>query len=197
MEQVFLIRDLKGVFEKVSGADLTDFFDRYVKGTSEIDFEHYLQAAGLHLDRTYEGTPGEANIALPDPEQKAASRTASGTLGLTTRVSGDRVFVAAVPAGTAASQGDISAGDEIVAIDGRRIDAANQKRRLESLVPGQRVTLMLFRREKLMAVNLVAAVKPPDKYTIKPVKEASPAQRELYRAWIRADYPNKDGAKEE
>jgi hypothetical protein len=59
--------DLKGVFEKVSGANLTDFFDRYVKGTSEIDFEHYLQAAGLHLDRTYEGTQGEANIALPDP----------------------------------------------------------------------------------------------------------------------------------
>jgi hypothetical protein len=30
-----------------------------------------------------------------------------------------------------------------------------------------------------MAVNLVAAVKPPDKYAIKTVKEASPAQREL------------------
>jgi len=189
--------DLKGVFEKVAGADLTDFFDRYVKGTSEIDFEHYLQAAGLHLDRTYEANQAEANIALPEPEQKATSRTASGTLGLTTRVSGDRVFVASVPAGTAASQGDISAGDEIVAIDGRRIDAGNQKRRLESLVPGQRVTLTFFRREKLMDVNLVAGLKPPDKYAIKTMKEASPAQRELYRAWIRADYPNKDGAKEE
>jgi predicted metalloprotease with PDZ domain len=99
--------------------------------------------------------------------------------------------------GTPASKADVSAGDEIVAIDGRRIDAANQRRRLDSLLEGQNVTLTLFRREKLMTVNLAAAVKPPDRYSIKPVKDATAAQKALYRAWVRADYQDlKEGARE-
>jgi predicted metalloprotease with PDZ domain len=41
--------DLKSVFEKVAGGDLTDFFNRYVSGTDEINFDRYLRMAGLQI----------------------------------------------------------------------------------------------------------------------------------------------------
>ncbi|MBO0798031.1 MAG: M61 family metallopeptidase, partial [Blastocatellia bacterium] len=140
---------LKAAFEKVAGADLTDFFQRYVNGNDEIDFNAYLSQAGLRLIRGYQ--PGTAYADNKDEKP--------GTLGLRTRLNGDRVVAAAVIAGLPSYVGGINAGDELVALDGNRI-AAGSINVLEELRAGQKVRLTVFRRERLMTFDLTAAVRP-------------------------------------
>ena len=172
--------ELKGVFEKVAGADFTDFFRRYVSGTDEIDFDSYLRMAGLQLRRTYKRS------SLFDSGQKS-QQAPRGYLGVRTRAAGDRVFISNVIAGTPAYQGGLNSEDELVAIDGRRVDESNVNERMDTLRPGQGVTVTVFRRGRMMTLNLTAAQKPFDRYAIIAVKQPSAAERAFYKSWLRAD----------
>jgi len=181
---------LKGIFEKVAGADLTDFFKRYVSGTDEIDFNRYLRLAGLQLEGSYQPSP----LDEPEDKDKKSEQAPRGDLGFRMRPSGDRILVSAVLAGTPAYEGGVNAGDEVVALDGQRLDAHNFDHRMSALQPGQRVTLTLFRREKLMTLDLTARQKPPDRYTIKTVKDANAEQRTLYQAWLKEEMKGEQAA---
>jgi predicted metalloprotease with PDZ domain len=165
---------LKEAFAKVAGGDLNDFFRRYVNGNEEIDFASYLNRAGLRLSRGYRLDQFDAGGKNEKP----------GTLGLRTRLSGDRVVVANVTADFPAYEGGINAGDELVAIDGNRIAAGNASI-LEELRAEQKVTLTVFRRERMMSFELTAALKPFDLYRIVEVKDANPQQLALRQAWLR------------
>lgn len=164
---------LKAAFEKVAGADLTDFFQRYVHGGEEIDFNAYLSEAGLRLIRGY-----QLNTAFADEKP--------GTLGLRTRLNGDRVVAAGVIAGLPSYEGGINSGDELIALDGKRI-AAGSINVLEELRAGQKVRLTVFRRERLMTFDLTAAVRPFDLYSIAELKNSTPQQLALRQAWLREE----------
>lgn len=180
----FTDAELKAAFEKVAGVDLTGFWNRFVAGKDEIDFAAYFNKAGLQLTKGYQpGTP-YADSKTDKP----------GALGIRTRASGDRVVVANVIAGTPAYESGVNSGDELVAIDGKKIDASNGLVRpgqsagaLNDLRAGQRVALTVFRRNRLMNFELTAAVKPFDRYTVSELKDASEAQKTLRFAWLSED----------
>jgi predicted metalloprotease with PDZ domain len=58
---------------------------------------------------------------------------------------------------------------------------------LNELRAGQRVTLAVFRREKLMNFELTAALRPFDRYTITESKDAGAGQLALRQAWLRGE----------
>ena len=183
---------LKEAFEKVAGADLTDFFARYVSGTGEIDFDRYLRMAGLQLKRSYTRSP------LFETAQKD-QQAPRGYLGIRTRASGDRVFVSNVLNRTPAYEAGVNTEDELVAIDGQRIDAANVNERMDALRPGQQVAVIVFRRGRMMTLPLTVAQKPFDRYRIVPVEKPTAQQRAFYQAWMRAELkaePDDDDDKE-
>lgn len=176
--------ELKTAFESVAGGDLTDFFNRYVNGTEDFPFDKQLALAGLKRTGVY--LPGPYD----EPSRPAAPR---GYLGF--RVAGeggraatprlnDRVTVGSVLAGTPAYGGGVNANDEIVAINGEKVDTGNFGERLSRLRPGQSVSVTLFRRDKLMTLNLTAATQPFDRYVISAAKEATAEQQALRQAWL-------------
>ena len=110
--------------------------------------------------------------------------TKPGTLGIGTRAQGDRVVVASVLAGLPAYEGGVNTGDELVAIDGRKIDANSVNSVMAELQTGQKVALLVFRRERLMTFDLTAAIRPFDRYTISEMKDATDAQKELRKGWL-------------
>jgi predicted metalloprotease with PDZ domain len=170
--------ELKSVFEKIAGADLSDFFARYVSGTAEIDFNHYLGLAGLQLERKYQTIPGEGFEGRPgagDP----------GWLGINATASNDRIIIRNVPSGAPAYEGGLNAGDEIVALNGMRVTAENYAALSNALRAGQKVNVAIFRRERLLHFEIAAAKKPFDRYLVTPIKDPSPAQRALRLAWLR------------
>ena len=170
----FTDAELKAAFEKVAGVDLTGFWNRFVAGHDEIDFVAYFNKAGLQLTRDYQtGAPREGR-----GEQR------SNALGVRTRANGDRVVVASLIEGLPAYEGGVNSGDEIAAVNERRITAENIREQLETLKSGQRVTLTLFRRERLMNIELTAGVRPFDRYTISEMKDAGETRSALRKAWL-------------
>ncbi len=167
--------ELKGAFEKVAGADLTDFFNRYVSGTEEPDFNRYLQQAGLQLNP----------VTLPSPYDEPNVKR--GALGFTIRPNGNRAVVATVLSGTPAYDGGVNVDDELVAINGQRIDPNNYPTRIAILRAGEQIMLTLFRRDRLMTLNLAPALKPPDLYRVAKMKEMNAPQRALYEAWLKTE----------
>ena len=109
---------------------------------------------------------------------------------------GQRVMISSVIAGLPAYEGGLNANDELVAINGIRVDSNNTSERvniLNELPAGRRVTVTVFRREQLMTFELTAAVKPFDRYVITELKEAASSQIEFRQSWLSRDSANKEG----
>ncbi|MBS1786975.1 MAG: M61 family metallopeptidase [Acidobacteria bacterium] len=170
----FTEAELKATIEKVAGASLTDFWNRFVGGNDEIDFNAYFNKVGLKLEKSYQpGTP------------YAGSKTDKpGMLGITFRPQGDRVIVSNLFSGSPAYDGGLNTGDELAAIDGKRLSAGNAGELLNDLRAGQRVVLTVFRRERMMTFELMATVKAFDRYTISESKDASDSLKALRKAWL-------------
>jgi predicted metalloprotease with PDZ domain len=178
--------ELKKAFETVAGGDLTEFFARYVSGTSEIDFDAYLSRAALQLKRSY-STGGSTRPEQDPPRGETAQSengVAPGWLGVRTRSQGDRVVISNVISGSAGYEAGLNAGDEIAAIDGVRITESGLGERLAGVREGDQVTVTVFRRERMMNISFKVDRKPYDRYTISVPKNASPGQRRLRQAWL-------------
>jgi predicted metalloprotease with PDZ domain len=167
----FTDAELKATFEKVAGGDLSDFWRRYISGREVIDFQAWLGKAGLQLIKGY-STPSLAGAEKP------------GTLGMRTKAEGDRVIVSATLTGLPAYDGGVNTGDEIAAIDGMKVDAGNIEQKLNRVSAGQRIALTLFRRDRLLNIELTAAIRPFDRYQITELREAGQAEQALRQAWI-------------
>lgn len=169
----FTDAELKAAFESVAGADLTEFFTKYVYGTADIDFERYFKLVGLEMKGVY-------REALPplNPSNKKP-----GTLGM--RMRGN--IVGSVLADLPAYNTGLNASDELIALDGRKLDASNADSRLSEIREGQRVTLTVFRREKLMTFEMTAALKPFDSYMLTMQKEMTAEQKALLKGWLREE----------
>ncbi|NDD64728.1 MAG: M61 family peptidase [Acidobacteria bacterium] len=173
----FTDAELRATFEEVLGGDLTDFWSRYVAGVDEIDFDAALRKVGLTLVKSWQpGTP-YANSRTERP----------GTIGLRYRAASpqsDRVVISNVVEGLPAYEGGLNSGDELISIDGQRIDAGNAARRINDLRAGQRISVAVFRRERMRTFELTAAPKPFDRYQISEEKNGSGERTTLRRQWL-------------
>jgi predicted metalloprotease with PDZ domain len=177
--------ELAALFSEVAGFDLRPFFRSYVEGTEEPVWETALATAGLDL--------------LPPKRKK--DEPVKVRLGVTTdRREGGRVEVANVLEGSPAHDGGLSARDELVALDGRRITADALDERLQDYTPGDRVTILVFRDDDLreLKVTLGDASRLPGRIVKR--KDASSEQRAVYEAWLGRPWdesePSKPGEEE-
>jgi len=173
----FTDAQLKVAFESVAGEDLTDFWKRYISGTDDIDFAGYLGRMGLKLTKEYVKDTPYADSKTDKP----------GALGIRTRSTGDRVIVSGVLDGMPAYDAGVNTNDEIAALNGQKVDSSNASKVLGDIKAGQKVLLTVFRREKMMTIDVTAAVRPFDNYLIVENKDASEAQKRLRIGWIGED----------
>ncbi len=111
---------------EVSGGAAEEIFKRYVRGREEFDLDRYLGYAGLRL------LPKSAPCV---PEGFLGIRMKPGQ-GLTVQ---NRLF------GTPAELADISAGDEIIALDGLRMDGQRLPFYISTKKPGTEVEVLSSR----------------------------------------------------
>jgi predicted metalloprotease with PDZ domain len=163
-------------FSAAAEVDLSDLFERAVRGREDPDLAGALLGAGLVLEAKH---PKDEDLEGPPP-----------WLGLNCRGDGGRVTVVNVLAGGSSEGHDLYAGDEIVALDGFRVsDERSLERRVAARRPGEAVRLTLFRRDELRQVEVVLSERPPDKIEIVPVDEPTPEQRALHLAWLGEKHP--------
>jgi predicted metalloprotease with PDZ domain len=162
-------------FSRASELDLSDLFARWVRGREDPDLAGALLGAGLLLKATH---PKDEDVEGPP-----------AWLGINARTDGARTFVASVPSGGPAAEHGLYAGDEIVALDGYRVDERALDRRIASRRAGERVRLTVFRRDELHELEVVLRERPPDKLEIVPVEDPTSEQAALHQAWLGEAHP--------
>ncbi len=152
------------------GGRFRDFFARYIVGTTELDYASALAAAGLELRWGY--------------RQPRAIGSAPAWLGLQLKRQGERTLVAAVRADSPAYAAGVYADDELLALDGWRMDEERLNARLAERAPGDRVRLSLFRSDALIEVPVTLGTSPYDSLSIAPVAAPDDLQRQIFRDWL-------------
>lgn len=155
-----------------AGTDHTyrDFFTRYVSGTEELAYADILGYVGVQLKWGYT-LPTHGDIPPP-------------WLGAKLKQDGGRTQITSTRSDGPAAVAGIYPGDELLALDGWRIDAESLPQRLIAYRPGDTVTLSLFRRDELLHVPLQLAPAPYDKLKLTRVNKPTPQQERLYQNWL-------------
>lgn len=159
------------VANRVTGLDLTDFFSRYISGTSEIDFGQFLGYAGLKIEAP-EHPPGKED----EPP--------AGWLGVTLKEDHGRARITSVLDDGPGRRAGLSPEDEIVALDGQRVMFDELPKALQRFPPGSSVAVTVFRRGYLSHVTVETGKVPPEKLLIVPVDDATPLARKVYEGWM-------------
>lgn len=157
----------KATAEKVAGVPLGDFFKRTVESTEELDYTEALDWFGLAFRQETRPKNGEAKAWL----------------GIETRVDNGRLIIRSIPRETPAYDSGLSADDEVLAIDEFRVRADQLSQRLENYKPGDKVSILVARRDQLMRFPLTLGQQPA-KAQLEIRADATEAQKHNLEQWL-------------
>ncbi|MEN9936894.1 MAG: hypothetical protein RLZZ387_3473 [Chloroflexota bacterium] len=152
-----------------AGGRFRDLFERYVSGTEELDYERGLALAGLRMAWSHAGVEGGEAPAWH---------------GMRLKTEHGKLKVAAVRSDGPAYAAGVYAHDEIIALDGVRVDEDRLKARVSERRPGDTVMVSLFRRDDLLHVQLTLAPAPPDTLKLLAVDDPSESQLAVHESWL-------------
>jgi predicted metalloprotease with PDZ domain len=93
--------------------------------------------------------------------------------------------VTQVPRHTPGWQSGINVDDELLGLDDYRVRPEQWETRLEQYRPGEQVSMLLARRDRLLRLNVTLGSEPPRRWKLEAHPEASEAQRARLTAWLR------------
>jgi predicted metalloprotease with PDZ domain len=160
--------DFQRVSEMMAGSSLENFFARFVRGREELDYNAALNTVGLQL-------------AEDDPTKPPVERP---YLGAEFSQDGDRLTIRRVYSGSPAYDQGLNTGDQIVALEGQRINQQLFLAKLADKRPGDMLNLTIFRDDDLRTFAIKLGKRVTTDYRIVPVKQPTPEQTRLYRAWV-------------
>lgn len=155
--------ELHEVIEKVAGVDLSDFWNNYLYGTKELDYNYYLEPFGLELRSARQDIP---------------------FIGLTLKSKNGIAEVEKVEFGSPAQKAGISTGDSLLAIAGVRVTAENFNERLKDFVVGEAIALTIFHQDLLKTVEVVLQEPIYTHFDIVQLPNASPSQETNLKLWL-------------
>src|SRR6185503_5563295 len=162
----------RAVIEQVLGRSLQGFWESAVEGTSELDYMEALDAFGLRFK---------------PPVQQPADRAPKPWLGISTRNDNGRLVIAQVQRGSPADDAGLNVDDEILAIDDFRVRADRLENRLEQYKSGDKVSVLVARREQLLRVPTTFGAEPQRAWRLELNPAATEAQRRLLDGWLRGE----------
>jgi predicted metalloprotease with PDZ domain len=161
----YTIEEFADVVSEVAGADMTDFFARYVHGTETLPYAEALRGLGLRLVKSPASQPYTAGIVL-DPQDR------QGTL------------LGALRTGSPAERGGMQQGDVLLEIGGNPVGRATWRSILNRFKQGDRVSVSVRRFRE--TVNLSIQLDEPELfvYRIEEDPAASEQSKALRAAWL-------------
>lgn len=197
--------EFRNVVSDVAGIQLEEFFHRNVDSADELDFENAKLLLGLKFphdedkQEDAEKESDEANEANPsneaDSEEKASSTETNERtenvedeektgepVWLGFRLSGNSIR--SIRAESPAEQAGLNNGDELLAIDGYRIQGKLNER-LEQYNVGNSLELLISRRQKIMKRTIIAGSKPEEKkWRLEEVSKPTDNQKQQLESWL-------------
>jgi predicted metalloprotease with PDZ domain len=171
--------DVRRAATLVAGRSMDGFFDRYIHGTDELPLPALWRRAGL---RVGERAPWDESSLPPgerDPVRAARTRAWTGVT-----FHPDRTLIKNVLPESPAWRAGLTFNDEIVAVDGYRVNAATFAKRIGDRRPGDGARIAYFRRELLAEATLTLVASPERKWIVEPDPRASAAARAVRAGWL-------------
>jgi len=168
--------DVQKAAEELTQSSFAEFFRDCIYGKKEIDFARFLGYAGLEV-----AEKKRDNVA-PD-------------LGILVVSASERSIIRRVTAGSAAQVAGLDLGDELLALNGKRVRSSDLNERLKDYKPDDKVKLTVFRDEQLREFEITLSAPAPD-YQVQRVKEPNALQKKIYRSWLGAEWPEEKTATE-
>lgn len=154
----------RAVAEEVAGQSLQPFWQAAIEGTVELDYTEVLSTFGLRF--------------------RDAPVSGGRWLGVLTRNDAGRLVVAQVRSDGPAFLAGLNVDDEIVGVDEMRVRADRFDGRLAQYNAGDRVTLLIVRRDQLMRVPVTLAAEPGRRWRLEPLPSQTEPQRRHLSSWL-------------
>jgi predicted metalloprotease with PDZ domain len=163
----------------MAGRKLDRFFDRYVRGTDELPLPALWRRAGLKVAARAEWD--ESAKPPADRDRVRARRTRAWT-GIALHP--ERTLVRNVVPGSPAWRAGITFNDDIVAVDGARVNPLTFARRVGDADPGARVRIAYFRRDLLCEATVTLAQSPERALSLQADARASKSAAAARTGWL-------------
>lgn len=179
----YTLADFSEIVDRVAGTSLSPWLNECVSSCDELDFEPALEWFGLRFktnDRPTSDRPVNDRQA-----KEPGDKTGDVWIGSDSTGNEGRLWVRRVYRGSPSDIAGLNVDDELIALDGYRVDPATWPDRLGLYRPGDAVPLTISRRGKLIELPLRLGHKPTSTWQLEVSPTASSAAEENLRAWLR------------
>ncbi len=153
------------VMSEAAGSDLKGWFATTAESTNELDYTEALEYYGLRF-------------------RPVDSRTAAPYIGGGTRNDAGRLVITSVRRGTPGIDAGLNVDDEIIAVDDVRVRADGWAARLGQYKPGDKVSLTIARRDRMMKLDVTLGADPGRPWRLEALPNATPEQAARLAALI-------------
>jgi len=165
----FTEEEFRAVVSAAAGTSTAEWLTRASETTGELDYREALDWFGLRF-----GPSGPR--ALPEGQFLWQ--------GLRLRTEERRLFVSNVYRGTAAYGAGVNVDDEILALGGFRVVPEQWETRTGMLSAGDKVAILLSRRDEIRTIDLTLAKEPTLEWRLYPGAGTTDAQKRNLQEWL-------------
>lgn len=159
--------ELEALIERVTGVSVSEIF-RMAHTTETIDYNKYLNRVGYQL------SDATAHLNLPD-------------LGLNSSLQNGRMMITSVLRDGSAWYGGLNVRDELIAIDGQRVDVSgrlNLSTMLSHLKVGDTVPVLVTRDGLIREFHVELKRSPLSSFSLNADPTANEEQKRLAEIWL-------------
>lgn len=172
-----------------------------------LAYERHSGAKGYTIDQFYQAMSDTADVNLRDLLAKTAesteeldydealdwfglrfrpvdTRNQRAWLGATTRNDAGRLVVSQVRRETPVHGANLNVDDEILAIDDVRVRADGLVGRLDQYRPGDKVSVLVARRDRLIRLEVTLGAEPGRVWRLEPAPNATDEQKKRLSTWL-------------
>ncbi|MEL6494592.1 MAG: M61 family metallopeptidase [Cyanobacteria bacterium J06623_7] len=169
-ERGFSEAELRTTIAEVAETNLDDFFSSYIETTAELPFDQYLEPFGLYL--------------------KTATDSEIPYLGIKLQSENNREIIKFVSSQSPAAMAGIDAKDELLAIEGIKIDAKSLNERLKNYRPDDTIHVTIFHQDELKTLPVTLAQPQSHTYELAIKSDLSALQRQNLEGWLGKEVSN-------
>jgi predicted metalloprotease with PDZ domain len=155
---------LREAIAEVAAENLDDFFTRYIETTEELPFDDYLNPFGLYL--------------------KTVSESDAPYLGIRVQSDSNREIIEFVAAKSPAALAGIDAKDELLAIDGIKVDAKSLEERLKDYQAEDTIQVTVFHKDELNTFAVTLSQPQANRYELAIADNLSQSQQQNLTGWL-------------
>jgi len=165
--------DFQQICEAAAGGSLEEFFARYVRGRNELPYNQFFAVAGLRIE--------QMGVALGEPNSTAPIK---GYLGADLDARTDMILIESVRVGTPAYEQGLNAKDQIIALNGARVNKDTFLSLIAAKRPGEVVHLTVFRNDDLRTFDIQLGGHVDEPYKLVQLPALTDLQKRTYQGWL-------------